>query len=155
MCLALRSTAESHSASFSLLVYVSAWLKRYHPAAFTGALLNSLPMGFYGPAQLVADARRHGVDVRPPDVAASDWDCTLESRVRLDFQCRSSVSKRSDWKVESDPTFAASSAADARPHSARAVLPEDRGETAQRDRLRVIAFWGESSDQSRESRAGG
>ncbi len=70
---------ESHSASFSLLVYVSAWLKRYHPAAFTGALLNSLPMGFYGPAQLVADARRHGVDVRPPDVAASGWDCTLES----------------------------------------------------------------------------
>ena len=103
---------ESHSASFSLLVYVSAWLKRYHPAAFTGALLNSLPMGFYGPAQLVADARRHGVDVRPPDVAASDWDCTLESRVRLDFPCRSSVSKRSDWKVESDPTFAASSAAE-------------------------------------------
>ncbi|HET9340101.1 MAG TPA: error-prone DNA polymerase [Casimicrobiaceae bacterium] len=69
---------ESHSASFSLLVYVSSWLKRYHPAAFTGALLNSLPMGFYAPAQLVADARRHGVVVRPPDVAASGWDCHLE-----------------------------------------------------------------------------
>jgi error-prone DNA polymerase len=69
---------ESHSASFSLIVYVSAWLKRYHPAAFTGALLNSLPMGFYGPAQLVADARRHGVEVRGPDVAVSDWDCALE-----------------------------------------------------------------------------
>ncbi|CAG0985515.1 DNA polymerase III subunit alpha [Burkholderiales bacterium] len=71
---------ESHSASFSLLVYVSAWLKRYHPAAFTASLLNSLPMGFYAPAQLVADARRHGVEVRGPDVAASGWDCALEHR---------------------------------------------------------------------------
>jgi error-prone DNA polymerase len=69
---------ESHSASFALLVYVSAWLKRYHPAAFCGALLNSLPMGFYGPSQLVQDARRHGVKVRPVDVTVSEWDCTLE-----------------------------------------------------------------------------
>jgi error-prone DNA polymerase len=69
---------ESHSASFALLVYVSAWLKRHHPAAFCAALLNSQPMGFYAPAQLVQDARRHGVAVRPPDVGASDWDCTLE-----------------------------------------------------------------------------
>src|SRR6185436_8885556 len=69
---------ESHSASFALIVYVSAWLKRYEPAAFTGALLNSLPMGFYAPAQLVQDARRHDVEVRPADVTASDWDCTLE-----------------------------------------------------------------------------
>ncbi len=70
---------ESHSASFALLVYVSAWLKHYEPAAFCGALLNSLPMGFYGPSQLVQDARRHGVDVRPVDVTASEWDCTLEA----------------------------------------------------------------------------
>ena len=70
---------ESHSASFALLVYVSSWLKRYEPAAFTGALLNSLPMGFYAPAQLVGDARRHDVDVRPVDVTVSDWDCTLET----------------------------------------------------------------------------
>ena len=70
---------ESHSASFALLVYVSAWLKRYEPAAFCGALLNSLPMGFYGPSQLVQDARRHGVDVRPVDVTVSAWECTLES----------------------------------------------------------------------------
>jgi len=69
---------ESHSASFALLVYVSAWLKHYEPAAFCAALLNSLPMGFYAPAQLVADARRHGVEVRSSDVTASDWDCTLE-----------------------------------------------------------------------------
>ena len=70
---------ESHSASFALLVYVSSWLKCYQPAAFCGALLNSQPMGFYAPAQLVADARRHGVDVRPVDVTISEWDCTLEA----------------------------------------------------------------------------
>ena len=69
---------ESHSASFALLVYVSSWLKHYEPAAFCAALLNSQPMGFYAPAQLVGDARRHGVDVRPPDVTVSEWDCTLE-----------------------------------------------------------------------------
>ncbi len=70
---------ESHSASFALLVYVSAWLKRHHPAAFCAALLNSQPMGFYAPAQLVQDARRHGVEVRPADVCVSEWDCTLEA----------------------------------------------------------------------------
>src|SRR4029079_16287444 len=69
---------ESHSASFSLLVYVSSGLKRYEPAAFCAALLNSQPMGFYAPAQLVADARRHGVEVRSADVTISAWDCTLE-----------------------------------------------------------------------------
>jgi error-prone DNA polymerase len=69
---------ESHAASFALLVYVSAWLKLYEPAAFACALLNSQPMGFYAPAQIVQDARRHGVDVRPVDVTASGWDCTLE-----------------------------------------------------------------------------
>ena len=72
---------ESHSASFALLVYVSAWLKRHHPAAFLAALLNSQPMGFYAPAQLVQDARRHGVEVRPVDVLASEWECTLEPGV--------------------------------------------------------------------------
>ncbi len=69
---------ESHAASFALLVYVSAWLKRYHPAAFTAALLNSQPMGFYAPAQLVRDARQHGVEVGGVDVNASGYDCTLE-----------------------------------------------------------------------------
>ena len=69
---------ESHSASFALLVYVSAWLKHYEPAAFTCALLNSQPMGFYQPAQLVQDAQRHGVEVLPIDVLKSEWDCTLE-----------------------------------------------------------------------------
>jgi len=69
---------ESHAASFALLVYVSAWLKRHEPAAFAAALINSQPMGFYAPAQIVRDAREHGVEVRPVDVAASHWDCTLE-----------------------------------------------------------------------------
>jgi error-prone DNA polymerase len=69
---------ESHAASFALLVYVSSWIKRHHPAAFCAALLNSQPMGFYAPSQLVQDARRHGVEVLPVDVAASDRDCTLE-----------------------------------------------------------------------------
>jgi error-prone DNA polymerase len=68
---------ESHAASFALLVYVSAWLKCHHPAAFTCALLNSQPMGFYQPAQLVQDARRHGVIVLPADTRYSDWDCAL------------------------------------------------------------------------------
>ncbi|MEM6640858.1 MAG: error-prone DNA polymerase, partial [Pseudomonadota bacterium] len=69
---------ESHAASFALLVYVSAWLKRHEPAAFFAALLNSQPMGFYAPAQLVETARKAGVDVRAADVVCSDWDCTLE-----------------------------------------------------------------------------
>ena len=68
---------ESHAASFALLAYVSAWLKYYHPAAFTCALLNSQPMGFYAPAQLIQDARKHDVVVHPVDVVHSDWDCTL------------------------------------------------------------------------------
>ncbi len=69
---------ESHAASFALIVYVSAWLRRHYPAAFACALLNSQPMGFYAPAQIVGDARRHGVEVRPVDVNFSHWDCTLE-----------------------------------------------------------------------------
>lgn len=69
---------ESHAASFATLAYQSAWLKCHEPAAFCAGLINSWPMGFYAPAQLVADARRHGVQFRPADVNSSDWDCTLE-----------------------------------------------------------------------------
>lgn len=69
---------ESHSASFALLVYVSCWLKYHTPAAFTCALLNSQPMGFYAPSQLVQDVRRHGVEVRAVDINSSYWDCSLE-----------------------------------------------------------------------------
>ena len=86
---------ESHAASFALLVYVSAWIKCHYPDVFCAAILNSQPMGFYQPAQLVRDARQHRVEVRAVDVNFSDWDCTLEpaaadaphrSAVRLGFR---------------------------------------------------------------------
>ncbi|HZN93577.1 MAG TPA: error-prone DNA polymerase, partial [Myxococcales bacterium] len=87
---------ESHSASFAIIAYASAYLKRYYPAAFCAALLNSQPMGFYAAHTIVEDARRHGVEVRPLDVNASSWDCTLEAAegtgpaLRLGMrQCRS------------------------------------------------------------------
>jgi len=69
---------ESHAASFALLVYASCWIKRHEPAAFLAAMLNSFPLGFYSPSQLVQDARRHKVEVRPVDVMFSDYECTLE-----------------------------------------------------------------------------
>ena len=71
---------ESHSASFALLAYISSWLKYYHPAAFTCALLNSQPMGFYAPAQLIQDAKKHDVKILAIDVNHSHYDCTLETR---------------------------------------------------------------------------
>jgi error-prone DNA polymerase len=75
---------ESHAASFALLVYVSAWLKHYYPAEFCAAIVNSQPMGFYAPAQLIQNARQHGVEIRPADVNFSQWDCTIENgAVRL------------------------------------------------------------------------
>jgi len=74
---------ESHAASFALLAYVSAWLKCHYPAAFAAAIINSQPMGFYGAAQLIHDARAHGVTVLPVDVNLSEWDCTLEAQ-RID-----------------------------------------------------------------------
>jgi error-prone DNA polymerase len=90
---------ESHAASFALLVYVSAWLKHHEPAAFCCALLNSQPMGFYAPQQLVRNAREHGVEVRPVDVNCSDWDSKLERReqdgrpaLRLGLHCVKSLS---------------------------------------------------------------
>jgi error-prone DNA polymerase len=73
---------ESHAASFALLVYASAWLKCRYPDVFAAALLNAQPMGFYAPAQIVRDAREHGVEVRPPDINFSDWDATLEPGAR-------------------------------------------------------------------------
>ena len=69
---------ESHAASFALLVYASCWMKCRYPDVFAAAMLNSQPLGFYAPAQLVRDAREHGVEVREVDVNLSDWDCTLE-----------------------------------------------------------------------------
>src|SRR5271154_6493863 len=69
---------ESHAASFALLVYASCWRKCRYPDVFVAAMLNAQPLGFYAPAQLVRDAREHGVEVREVDVNLSDWDCTLE-----------------------------------------------------------------------------
>ena len=78
---------ESHALSFARLVYVSSWIKHYHPAIFAAALLNSQPMGFYAPAQIVRDAQENGVEVRPVDVNASDWDNSIEDKVlRLGFR---------------------------------------------------------------------
>jgi error-prone DNA polymerase len=74
---------ESHAASFAELAYLSSWIKCHEPAAFLAALLNSQPMGFYAPAQLVQDAKRHDLVVRPVDAAVSDWDCTLEDAVQV------------------------------------------------------------------------
>ncbi len=81
---------ESHAASFALLVYASSWVKAYYPDVFCAAMLNSQPMGFYAPAQLVRDAREHGVEIRPVDINESNWDCLLEetefNRRTVDFR---------------------------------------------------------------------
>ncbi len=119
---------ESHAASFALLVYVSAWLKCHYPAAFTAALLNSLPMGFYAPAQLVRDARTHGVTVRGVDIACSGPECSLEpddagvATLRLGFNL-----------VKSLPAAAIARIVVARGH-APFVSVQDLGERAQLDR---------------------
>ena len=98
---------ESHAASFALLVYVSSWLKCHHPAAFCAALLNSQPMGFYAPAQLVQDARRHGVEVRPPQVNVSDWDCTLEGgALRLGLRMVGGLSEAAGKKLAAGKPYA-------------------------------------------------
>ncbi|HKU45927.1 MAG TPA: error-prone DNA polymerase, partial [Burkholderiales bacterium] len=97
---------ESHAASFALLVYVSAWLKCHHPAAFCAALLNSQPMGFYAPAQLVQDARRHGVEVLPADVNKSDWDCTLEGGgLRLGLRMVSGLAEAQGRRIASGKPY--------------------------------------------------
>jgi error-prone DNA polymerase len=96
---------ESHSASFALLVYVSSWLKRHEPAAFTCALLNSQPMGFYSASQLVQDAQRHGVRVRPVDINHSGWDCSLEADekgaavLRLGFRMVKGLSEEAGQRI--------------------------------------------------------
>ena len=97
---------ESHAASFALLAYASAWLKHHEPAAFLCGLLNSQPMGFYAPAQLVQDARRHGVEVRPVDVNQSDWDSSLQDSgqhqpaVRLGLRCVGGLHEEIGRRIE-------------------------------------------------------
>lgn len=93
---------ESHAASFALLAYASSWMKCHHPDVFCAALLNAQPMGFYAPAQIVRDARAHGVEIRPLDVNFSQWDCTLETlgagrklfAVRLGLRLASGLAER-------------------------------------------------------------
>ena len=98
---------ESHAASFALLAYVSSWLKCHEPEAFLAALLNSQPMGFYAPSQLVQDARRHQVEVLPADVTASDWDAALapggqspRPAVRLGLNLVRGLSREAAWRIE-------------------------------------------------------
>ena len=102
---------ESHAASFALLAYASSWLKRHEPGAFLCALLNSQPMGFYSPSQLVQDAQRHGIEVRPVDIAISTWDSTLEERsgapdgatqpaVRLGLSLQRGMSREAVARIE-------------------------------------------------------
>ncbi|MEL6257900.1 MAG: error-prone DNA polymerase [Pseudomonadota bacterium] len=120
---------ESHAASFALLVYVSSWLKRRHPDVFCAALLNAQPMGFYAPAQIVRDAREHGVEVRPADVNFSDWDCTLEPSdsewgfaVRLGLRLVDSLGE-----VEAEAICAARGAGYEDPSAIRRRAKVDRG----------------------------
>ncbi len=93
---------ESHAASFALLVYASAWLKCHYPGEFAAALLNSQPMGFYAPAQIVRDAREHGIEVRPVDVNHSAWDCTIEAdgSMRLGLRLVNGVGENEGRRVE-------------------------------------------------------
>ena len=95
---ALYGFPESHAASFALIAYASAYLKCHYLAAFTAAMLNNQPMGFYQPATLVKDAQRHGLKVRPVNVTCSDWLCTLERNdqdfaIRLGMRCVSGLRK--------------------------------------------------------------
>lgn len=93
---------ESHAASFALIAYATSWLKQHYPDVFTCALLNSQPMGFYSPATIVEDTKRHGVEVRPIDVRHSDWNCTLEANgrhhaVRMGLRYVKGLSENRDW----------------------------------------------------------
>jgi error-prone DNA polymerase len=96
---------ESHAASFALLVYVSAWIKCFYPDVFACALLNSQPMGFYAPAQIVRDAKEHGVEVRPVDVNHSLWDCTLEPLTPIVTPAQAGVQGQATELVSLDSRF--------------------------------------------------
>jgi error-prone DNA polymerase len=118
---------ESHAASFALLVYVSAWLKRHHPAAFLCALLNSQPMGFYSPSQLLQDARRHGVEVRPVTVNASAWEAQLESPApEPGTGGRPRLPSASVWAASGLPQAAATRLLEARQQQPLPALPISR-----------------------------
>ena len=114
---------ESHAQAFAWLAYVSSWLKCHYPAVFTAALLNSQPMGFYAPAQLVGDARAHGVEVRPVDVAASDWDNTLEGERVLRLGLRQIGGFRLEWALAMAAARAQAPFASVEDLARRAALP--------------------------------
>ena len=153
---------ESHAASFALLVYVSAWLKRHEPACFLAAMLNSLPMGFYGPSQLVQDAQRHGVTVLPVDVVHSDWDSTVGAHqtVRLGLNRVSGLSERGAHRLvmaRSEAPFA--SVVDL---AERAALNQsDINQLAQADALHSLAghrrlqWWASTAAHDRVAALGG
>jgi len=137
---------ESHSASFALLVYVSSWLKCHEPAAFLCALLNSQPLGFYSPSQLIQDARRHDIEVRPVDVTTSIGDCTLEESsdharqpaVRLGFNCVKGLSQTAIGKILAQRQIA--SFEDVQDLACRSQLsPRDLGVLAHADALSCLA----------------
>jgi error-prone DNA polymerase len=114
---------ESHSASFAQLAYFSAWFKCHHPAAFLAALLNSQPMGFYSPSQLIQDARRHGVEVRSADVSLSQWDCTMEGdAVRLGLRMVKGLGAGAGKRIAASATHATHA-----PHAAPADLARRAG----------------------------
>jgi error-prone DNA polymerase len=133
---------ESHAASFALLVYASCWFKTFYPDVFCAAILNSQPMGFYQPAQLVRDAREHGVEVRPPDVLASDYDCTLEGAddrpkaVRLGFRQIKGIKEK-----EGEAIMAARDAGARTIHDfARALHPRTMELLAEADTFRSLGL---------------
>jgi len=135
---------ESHAASFALLVYASCWIKRHHPAEFLAAMLNSQPLGFYTPSQLVQDAKRHGVEVRPVDVMASDWDCTLEETtgqqpaVRLGLRLVSGLSREGAERLVAARTSAPFHSADDAARRAR-LGQSDMRQLAAADALRSLS----------------
>jgi error-prone DNA polymerase len=133
---------ESHAISFALLVYASSWIKCHYPDVFCAAILNAQPMGFYQPAQLVRDAREHGVEVRPPDVMASDWDCTLEDSdgrlkaVRLGFRQIKGIRE-----AEGEAIMAAREAGARTAHDfARALSPRTMELLAEADAFRSLGL---------------
>ncbi|MGM3386875.1 error-prone DNA polymerase [Stutzerimonas stutzeri] len=103
---------ESHAASFALLTYASCWLKCHEPAAYACALINSWPMGFYSPDQVLQDARRHGIEVRPVDVTLSDWDCALEETgrakpaIRLGLRMVRGLAEQVGRRIEAERSIA-------------------------------------------------
>ena len=127
---------ESHAASFALLVYVSCWLKHHEPACFLAAMLNSQPLGFYGPSQLVQDAKRHGVEVRAIDVMCSEWDITLEPAA-TDARGSDSARARSPAERHTLQVRAAKSESD----------PHFRRSPAVRLGLRMVSGLGEAAAQ--------